>query len=90
MALKDDGQVSDSACFASGWYDDIFEKVIKMICEARYIVPKNVNTIRYLRLLFKVLIFKVLKGLYFTNWQNSLKFCLQRFYILESLEKDVL
>ncbi len=53
MALKDDGQVSDSACFASGWYDDIFEKVIKTICEARYIVPKNVNTIRYLHLLFK-------------------------------------
>jgi hypothetical protein len=27
MALKADGSVSDSACFASGWYDDLLQKV---------------------------------------------------------------
>ena len=29
MALKEDGNVSDSACFASGWYDNILQKVIQ-------------------------------------------------------------
>lgn len=29
MALKEDGSVSDSACFASGWYEEILDKVIK-------------------------------------------------------------
>ena len=28
MALKSNGQVSDSACFASGWYDSLLEKVL--------------------------------------------------------------
>ena len=27
MALDVDGKVRDSACFASGWYDNILEKV---------------------------------------------------------------
>ena len=30
MVLKEDGNVSDSACFASGWYDNILEKVTMM------------------------------------------------------------
>ena len=29
MVLKEDGNVSDSACFASGWYDELLEKVNK-------------------------------------------------------------
>ncbi len=28
MALDSDGKVRDSACFASGWYDNILQKVI--------------------------------------------------------------
>lgn len=28
MALKSNGEISDSACFASGWYDSLLEKVV--------------------------------------------------------------
>jgi hypothetical protein len=27
MAINADGSVSDSACFASGWYDTVLQKV---------------------------------------------------------------
>ena len=47
MALKSNGQVSDSACFASGWYDSLLEKVLLL-----FSIIQEISFIRDIKRIF--------------------------------------